>query len=127
MDRLIILLIAALFGGPLHAEEVTHVVGEVVSITKRYENLTPQKVLSPLEVNYTVIKLANGNNYQLAANLQGIASSTIVELDTKSIKTESGYPLVVSGRTLSLVNTINEEKTILPLDKPEEFHEQQSN
>jgi hypothetical protein len=58
---------------------------------------------------------------------KGMTSSTVVELDISSHKTKSGYPLVVSGRTLSLVATINGKRSVLPLDKPMEFYEKQSN
>ena len=127
MDRLIVLLLVAYITSPVLAGEVTHVVGEVESITTRYENLTPQKALSPLEVEYIVVQLVNGKKYQLPQNLIGVASSTIVELDVTSNKTMSGYPLVLSGRTVSLVTSMNGKKTILPLEVPREFHKEQSN
>jgi len=122
--RVFAILLAAVIATAAQARDVTRVVGEVESITTRYENLTPQKLLSPLEVDYTLVKLTDGKKYQLSQSLEGIASSTIVELDIASTKTASGYPLVMSGRTLSLVTTMNGKKTILPLEVPREFDEQ---
>jgi len=123
MDRVAALLLAIFIASPVLAGELVHVVGEVKSITTRHENLTPQRLVSQLKVDYILVQLEDGNKYQLPPTLKGVATSTLVELDVISNETASGYPLVTSGRTLSLVTTINGKKTILPLDEPREFHE----
>jgi hypothetical protein len=127
MGRVAALLLTIFIASVTIAGDVTHVVGEVESITTRHENLTPQKALSPLDVDYVLVQLVDGKKYQLPPSLKGMTSSTVVELDISSHKTKSGYPLVVSGRTLSLVATINGKRSVLPLDKPMEFYEKQSN
>lgn len=103
------------------ADDAMKMTGEVTNITTHYIDLVPNNLSSPLEEDYTLIELANGHIYQLGKKLKAVSSSTIVELDIVSSKTASGYPLVESGRTISLVTTINGTKTLLPLETPREF------
>jgi len=123
MSKLLATIIIFLSASLVFAEGVPHIVGEIVNITIRNKNVTVRSLLKPVEEDFTIITLANGHQYQLGKIHKNVSTSTIVEIEVSKIKTKSGHPLVISGRTTSLVVKANGKKEILSLEAPKEFNE----
>ncbi|MEJ2396128.1 MAG: hypothetical protein P8Z77_15490 [Candidatus Thiodiazotropha sp.] len=129
MDRFLLILITLLSITSINAnaEDLSHVIGELQYVTGNDKNAEPLIANTVSEDTYTLLKLANGNTYQLSRKLEPPLSPSIVQLDISSKASESGYPLVVSGRVLSLVSIVDGKKNILSFKDPMEFRVKPSN
>jgi hypothetical protein len=129
MDRFLWILITLLSITSINAnaEDLSHVIGELQYVTGNDKNSEPPIANTVSEDSYTLLKLANGNTYQLCKKLEPPISPSIVQLDISSEASESGYPLVVSGRVLSLISIVDGKKNILSFKAPLEFRAKPSN